>query len=94
VSGGVERFGGFGVGVFIEEPVQRGQGVRVGFAQLPCLVWDRQGEAGGLPAAEADVGVDAVSLGQRDVVDEQPDHAFAFPLRGGRICPEGGEIRC
>src|SRR5207249_8290779 len=47
---------------------------------------------GGLPAAEADVRLDAVGLGQGDVLDEQPDHAFAFPLRGGRVTPQGGEV--
>jgi hypothetical protein len=85
VTGGVERRGGFGVGVLIEEPVEGGEGAGVGLAQLPGLAWDRQGEAGGLSATEADVGVDAVGLGQGDVVDEQPEHALAFPSRGGRI---------
>ena len=36
--------------------------------------------------------VDLVGLGQGDVLDEQPDHAFAFPLRGGRVRPQRGEV--
>ena len=47
-----------------------------------------------LSAAEPDVQVDAVGLVQGDVVDEEADHAFAFPLRSIRVGPEGGEICC
>ena len=69
VTGGVERVGGLGVGVGVEVPVERGEGVGVGLAELPGLGRNRDGEAGGLPAAEPDVQVDAVGLVQRDVVD-------------------------
>ena len=62
VTGGVERVGGFGVGVGVEEPVERGEGVGVGSAELPGFRRDRDGEAVGLPAAEADVQVDVVGL--------------------------------
>ena len=37
VTGGVERVGGLGVGVGVEEPVERGEGVGVGLADLPGL---------------------------------------------------------
>ena len=37
VTGGVERFGGLGVGVGVEEPVECGEGVRAGLAGLPGL---------------------------------------------------------
>ena len=48
-----------------------------------------------LPAGEADVRGDLLAcLDQGDVVDEEADHAFAFPLRGVGIRPEGGEIGC
>ena len=66
---GVERVGGLGVGVGVEVPVERGEGVGVGLAELPGLGRNRDSEAGGLPAAEPDVQVDAVGLVQRDVVD-------------------------
>ena len=37
VSVGVERVGGLGVGVGVEEPIERGEGVGVGLADLPRL---------------------------------------------------------
>ena len=85
VTGGVEGFGGLGVGAGVEEPVERGEGVGVGLAELPGLGRDRDDEAVGLSAAEPDVDVDAVGLVQGDVVDEEADHAFAFPLRSIRV---------
>ena len=45
VTGGVEHVGGLGVGARVEEPVERGEGVGVGLADLPRLGWDRDGEA-------------------------------------------------
>ena len=59
VTGGVERVGGLGVGVVVEEPVEHGDGVGVGLAGLPGAGRDRDGQAGGLAAAEPDVQVDA-----------------------------------
>ena len=94
VTGGVERFGGLGVGVGVEEPVERGEGVGAGLAGLPGCGRDRDGEAAGLAAAQAHVQVDAVGLVQGDVVDQETDHAFAVALRGVRVGPEGGEICC
>ena len=60
VTDGVERLGGLGVGVGVEEPVECGQGVGVGLAHLPGLGRDGDDEAGGLPTAQAHVQVDAV----------------------------------
>ena len=45
VTGGVEHVGGLGVGARVEEPVERGEGVGLGLADLPRLGWDRDGEA-------------------------------------------------
>ena len=59
VTGGVELLGGLGVGVVVEEPVEHCEGVGVGLAGLPGGGRDRDREAGGLAAAEADVQVDA-----------------------------------
>jgi len=53
--GGVERFGGLGVGVVVEEPIEQGEGVGVGLAGLPSGGRDGDGQAGGLSASEADV---------------------------------------
>ena len=94
VTGGVEGLCGLGVGVSVEEPMELGDGVGAGLAGLPGCGRDRDDEAVGLTAAEADVQVDAVGLVQGDVVDEEADHAFAVPLRGVRVGPEGGEICC
>src|SRR5208283_16509 len=49
-------------------------------------------DAGGLPAAEADVEVDGVASVEGDVFDEEPDHSLAIPLGRGRISPQGGEV--
>jgi hypothetical protein len=92
VSGGVERVGGLGVGVVVEEPVERGEGVGVGLAGLPARRGDRDGEAGGLSAAESDVEVDLVGLVEGDVVDDEPDHPFAFSLGGGGVGPQSREV--
>jgi hypothetical protein len=45
VTGGVERPGGAGVGVLVEQPVEGGEGGRVGLSLLPALRRDGQGEA-------------------------------------------------
>jgi hypothetical protein len=92
VAGGVEPLGGLGVGVVVGQSVERGEGVGVGLAGLPGRGWDRDGQAGGLPAAEAHVQLDAVGLDQREVVEEQPGHALAFPRGGGRVGPQRGKV--
>jgi len=70
VTGEVECVGGLGVGVGVKEPIELGDGVLAGLAGLPGCGWDRDDEAVGLSAAEADVQVDAVGLVQGDVVDQ------------------------
>ena len=70
VTGGVELFGGFGVGVLVEEPVKQVEGVGFGLAGLPCHGRDGCGEAGGLSASEPHVEVDVVVLEEGDVVEE------------------------
>ena len=57
------RCGSAGV-LGVEEPVEGGEGVGVGLADLPGLRQDRDGETGGLSAAEPDVQVDTVGLVQ------------------------------
>jgi len=94
VTGEVERVGGFGVGVGVEEPVERGNGVRAGLTGLPGGGRDRDDNAVGLPATQAHVQVDVVGLVQGDVVDQEADHAFAVALLGVRVGPEGREICC
>ena len=89
---GVERRGDLGVGVLVEQAVQQRERVGVGLSQVPRAGWDRDGEAGGLPAAEANVDVDLVGLVERDVFDQQADDAFAFALRSARVGPELGEV--
>ena len=92
VAGGVEGFGRAGVGVLVEQSVQRGEGVGVGLADLSAGGRDIDGEAGGLPAAEANVDVDLVGLVERDVFDQQAGDPFAFSLWSARVGPELGEV--
>ena len=63
----------------------------------PSLVCDGQGRWDGegvvLAACQADVGGDQVAgLGGGDVGEEQPGDALAFPLRGGGVVPDGGQV--
>jgi hypothetical protein len=88
----VERVGGLGVGVGVEEPVEGSQGLGLGLAGLVAGEGNGHDQAGGLPAAEADVEVDRVGLDDGDVLDEEPGDALAFPGRGGGIGPQPGEI--
>ena len=96
MAGLVEQFGRLGVGVVVEELIEHGERVWVG---LPCFealgrAWDR--EAGGLPAAEADVQVDLVGFVERDVLDQQAGDALAFSRGCGLVGPQfrevGGEL--
>ena len=88
MPGVVEGLGGLGVGVVVEETVEEGESFGVGSAGFPGGGGCGGGEAGGLSSAEADVAVDlVVGLGEGDVVDEQADYAFTFPLGGSRIGP-------
>ena len=84
-AAGVELLGGLGVGVSVEQAVEQLEGVGVGLAGLPGVERDRDRQAGGLPAAEADVQVDLVGLVQGDVGDQQPRDPFAFAGWGGRV---------
>src|ERR1700737_3742594 len=94
VTGGVERVGGFGVGVGVQEPIEFGDGVLAGLAGLPGCGGDRDDGAGGFSAAEAGGGGGGVGFVQGDGVDEQADHAFTVALLGMWVGPECGEICC
>ena len=78
-AGGVELCGGLAVGVVIEQAVEHREGVGVGLAGFPGVERDRDREAGGLPAAEADVQVDLIGFVEGDVLDQQAGDPFAFP---------------
>jgi len=71
-AGGVELFGGLGVGVIVEQPVEHREGAGVGLAGLPGVQRDRDREGGRLAAAEADVQVDLVGLVHRGQVAVDP----------------------
>ena len=92
VAGLVEQFGGLGIGVVVEELVQKCESLRVGLAGLPSRRRDRDREARRLPAAETYVKVDLVGLVDRDVFDGEAGHTFAFPLGGGRVGPQPREV--
>ena len=77
-AGGVELFGGLAVGVIVEQSVEHREGVGVGLSCFPGAERDRDREAGGLPAAEADVQVELIGLVERDVLDQQAGDPFAF----------------
>jgi hypothetical protein len=78
--------------VIVEESVEHREGVRVGLAGLPGVERDRDREAGGLPAAEADVQVDLVGFVERDVLDQQAGDALAFSRGCGLVGPQFREV--
>jgi hypothetical protein len=84
-ASGVELLGDLGVGVVVEELADQREGVGVGLAFLPGVERDRDRQAGRLPAAEADVEMDAVGPVQSDVFDQQPGDPLALARRGGGI---------
>src|SRR5205814_6504957 len=64
-----------------------------GHALLPGVQRDRQVEGVVAAAGQADGGGDGVvAAGESDVGDQQADQPLAFPHRGGRVVPEGGEV--
>jgi len=81
-----------GVGVVVEEPVDFGHDADACPPGVGGSEWQVEGQAGGLSTLEPDVHADLVVAAQGDVLDEQPEHAFAFPLGGARVVPEGGEV--
>jgi hypothetical protein len=92
MAGVVEGVRDLRVGVVIEKSVEQGESVGVGLMRLPRLERERHGDAGGLPALEPDVEVDDLGPVDGDVLDEEPDHAFAFPLRCRWVRPDCGEV--
>ncbi len=59
---------------------------------LPDLGRHWQGERPSGAAAEADVGDDLLLSEQRDVLQDEANHALALPNRCGRVPPEAGEV--
>jgi hypothetical protein len=88
-----QRGGGLAVGVGGQQVVDGGGGLGGERAFLPGVQRYRQGEGVGLAAAEAGAGGDRLlAPEQGDVGDEQAQQAFAFPLRGGRVVPQGADV--
>lgn len=81
----IELLGGLGVGVIVEQAVERAERVGAGLALLPGRERDRDRERGGRPTAEADVQVDLLGAVQGDVLDQQPRDALALAIGGGGI---------
>src|SRR5207245_6621113 len=78
---GIHKARDFGVGVLGQELVYSGDDVRT---RLPLTAvalrqWERQRFGGA--SAETHIGGDLVALDERDVVDHQSHHSFAFTIR-------------
>ena len=76
----------------LEEPVDFGDDGGAHLAQLGGAERQRQEQAMGGAAPEADVGDDLVGPQQGDVLDQEPDHALAFALGDGRVTPQPRKI--
>jgi hypothetical protein len=88
----VEDLGDLRVGVVLEEAIDLSHDGRVGPPEIGGGPREGQPEGPNGAAAEADVGDELVGAQQGDVVEQQPDHPLALPLRGRRICPEPREV--
>jgi hypothetical protein len=71
--------------VVIEEAVEEGESLGFGLACFPRRGWDGRGQADGLAATPPHVHLDVAVFDERDVVEEQTGHAFAFALGGGGV---------
>lgn len=76
----------------VQEGIDLGDDLGWCLRELPCRQGARQGDASGSPTAETHAGCDDVTLGQRDILDEQTHHALAFPLRRLRVIPQSWKI--
>ena len=88
----IESGGDFGVGVIVEEAVERLDRLRAGLALLPGGERDRDRQAGALSAVEADVQLDVLRAVEGDVGDQETGDAFAFTVGGRGIVEEPGEV--
>ena len=89
----VEDVGDLAVGVVIEQTVDLGDGAGWGLPEFPGGPGQREREGVVLPAAEPDVcGEGLGGSGHRDVGEQEPGDALAFPGRGGGVVPERGQV--
>jgi hypothetical protein len=93
VAAGVEDGGDLGMGVVVEQLVDRFDDVRWGLAQFPGGFGDWQGKGVVLPALQSHVAGDRFPVpGDGNVGEQQAGHALAFSLRSGRVVPDRGEV--
>jgi len=78
--------------VVVEEAVDLGDDRCRRAAHVGSAERCRDGEAGGLACFEADVHGDVVTAQEGDVVDEEANHAFAFPVGRARVGPQRREV--
>ena len=88
----VEHMGDLGVGVFVEERIDLSPDVIVGDSQLLSREGARQRQRGRGPTPKADGGGDLPLFDQRDILDQEAEHAFALSLRGLWVSPDGREV--
>jgi hypothetical protein len=77
-------------GCFLDGWLRRA--LRSRLPHLPRRRRERPAERAKRPAFEPHVQRDLVTFDQRDVVQQEVDHAFAFPVRGARIAPQPREV--
>jgi hypothetical protein len=84
----VQDSGNLRFGMMIEQLIDRGDHGRIRLPKFPCAQRRRHIQCGGRSAAEAHLRQDRPAFGQRDVLDEESHHSFAFPVRRRRFIPE------
>jgi len=89
----VEDAGDLACGVPVEQFVDGGEDLGGGSPLVPDEQGRRDGEGAVLAAGQADMRGDGVAdPGDGDVGEQQPGDALAFPLGGGGVVPDGGQV--
>jgi hypothetical protein len=90
----IENASGVSIVVILKKTVHLSHHLRILPMTLPRTQRARQHQCFGRAATEAHVEADLVALSDRDVLDQQPDHAFALAVRRPRIIPQPRKVGC
>jgi hypothetical protein len=88
----IEEIRDFRLGVLIEEIVDCAEDLGRCAAQLKRIDGPRQLQGAREAAPETDVGLDEVTRGQSDILNEKPEQSLLLSCRSARILPQAGKV--